>query len=124
MKTKTLLLIAALFIGSIQAMAQENSREMNANYQFRNIQTSVSKELATVTECTDANKINIVFAEDGLWMIHIKSLDNRTMYFERIYTKGKRFQPDLSELPADIYLLEIVQRDGSHQLVELVKLTD
>jgi hypothetical protein len=53
--------------------------------------------------------------------VHVKSLQNRTVYFERIWTRGTLHRVDLSEASADIYLMEIVDSNGYHQEFEIAK---
>jgi hypothetical protein len=90
-------------------------------YQFRNLPTSVSRDLATLSHGTSENEVNINLTNPGKYSVHVKSLHNRTVYFERIWTRGTLHRVDLSEAPADIYLMEIVDSDGYHQEFEIAK---
>jgi hypothetical protein len=94
----------------------------DSEFIFRALPTSVSRDLATLSHGTTENEVNVNLANPGKYMVHVKSLDNRTIYFERIWTRGTLHRVDLSDAPSDIYLMEIVDAEGFHQEFEIAKL--
>lgn len=101
---------------------QEVSIRDNEMFRFRALPTAVSRELATLSRCETADEICVNLVQSGKYMVHVKSLDNRTIYFERIWTRGTIHRVDLADAPAAIYLMEVVNNDGFHQEFEIVKL--
>ena len=134
MKKQVTTIFAIVFstlIGTSTVQAQDATSKLQteevsfgdeSEFRFRALPTSVSRDLATLSEGTAESEVNVNLVKPGKYMVHVKSLDNRTIYFERIWTRGTLHRVDLSDAPADIYLMEIVDDKGFHQEFEIAKL--
>lgn len=118
---KLLSLLAGLII-SLNGFAQ---LELDTEpLQLRELSTSETTYLASIDHGQDSNTLTLDFAENRIWILQIRTIDNRTVFFERVYSNGGIYTIDASDLPPDIYLLEVRDHSGRHQFFEIVKLSD